>query len=85
VTAEWRKIHSEELHNFYFPLNSIGNIIANRMSFGTARRCVMRLYIPTKFLLVILQRTSRCVNALITNLYRTVKHNQVLRSRINTY
>ena len=45
----------------------------------------MRLYMATKFLLVILQGTSRCVYALTTNLYTSIKHNHVLLSRMTTY
>jgi hypothetical protein len=83
--VEKKKSYSEDLNNYYFSLNYIGNIISNRMSCGAGSMRVMRLYMPTNFLLVILQRTSRCVYELTTNLYRSVKHNHLFQSRMTIY
>ena len=41
---------------------------------------VMKLYMPTKFLLVILQRTFRSLYEPKTNIYSSVDHNHVSRS-----
>jgi hypothetical protein len=37
VTGDWRKLHNEELHNFYSSLNVIRMIKSRRMRWAVAR------------------------------------------------
>jgi len=80
VKAGWRKLHNKDAHNFYFSLNKVRHVISTRMRWRAGSMRVMRIYMPTKYLLVILQRTSRSVYELKTNHYSSVEHNQVFHS-----
>jgi hypothetical protein len=82
VKAGWRKLNNAEVHNVYFPLNTIRHIISTRMRWRAGSMHVMRLYMPTEFLLAILQRTSRSVYELNTNRYSSVEHSHVFQSRV---
>jgi len=46
--AGWRKLHTEDAHNFYFSLNSVRHIITSKMRWRKGSMNVMRLYMRKK-------------------------------------
>jgi hypothetical protein len=59
VKTGWRKLHNEEVHDFYFSLSTVRHIISTRMKWRAGSSVqVMRLYMPREFLFVFFTEDS---------------------------